>query len=136
MSILRVKRKFKIPQHTILGPVIIVVFVALVMQANWTRRNQRLFRGMMSGLERVACQYCRGIGTIMDEDETDRQTALHCPVCYGVGFRFIRRLDENDKLCPACGGMGRLQDPDTGHFRTCNRCDGRGLIHVLLGDHR
>lgn len=126
-------KKFNLQQQTLLGTVIIAVFIALVLQAQWTRKNQRKFMGTLSGLERIGCQYCRGTGATMDElDETGMET-VHCPVCYGVGFRFIRRLDPSDKICPACGGMGRFQDVDTGRFRTCGRCDGRGLIRVQTG---
>ena len=42
--------------------------------------------------------------------------------------RLIRRLDSNDDLCPACGGMGRWESPDTGAVDTCPRCQGRGLV--------
>ncbi|MGD9874151.1 MAG: hypothetical protein AB7T27_07740 [Kiritimatiellia bacterium] len=121
--------KFKIPQPAVLLPVIIVAGIVLMLQSQWTKKNQRLFKGI-GGLERIACQYCRGTGAIMNEESGDQTEVIYCPVCYGVGFRFLRRLDKNDKICPACGGLGRLQDLESGHFRTCGRCDGRGLIRV------
>lgn len=77
---------------------------------------------------KVVCRYyCDGVGTI-DDDQSKTGYRL-CPVCYGVGSNDIKWSTENEMICPvpACGGMGRLEDPDTGIIRECNRCGGSGV---------
>lgn len=61
-------------------------------------------------------------------DEGDYET---CPICFGVGGRIIKKLDEADRRCPNCNAMGRWKNPDTGHAETCPRCDGSGLIQAV-----
>ena len=76
------------------------------------------------GAEKIDCGACMGSGRSLaggGENEI-------CPICQGVGFHMIRRFDSADRICPACGGMGRVEMPDTGAVDTCPRCDGRGLI--------
>ncbi len=75
------------------------------------------------GPEKVPCEHCLGSGMVYgDEGE-----ASMCPICQGVGYRMVRRLDPADRICPACGGMGRVVFFDSGQAGTCPRCDGRGL---------
>lgn len=78
------------------------------------------------GVETIECDRCLGTGsTLSDEGKRDL-----CPICLGVGSRLIRRLDPADYQCPACGGMGRMEWPDTGEVGVCPRCQGRGLIRA------
>lgn len=74
--------------------------------------------------ERITCETCLGTGTYLPENGVPTM----CPICLGVGFHMIRRLDSADRICPLCAGMGRVQRPDTGEVATCPRCDGRGLV--------
>jgi hypothetical protein len=76
------------------------------------------------GAEKIMCEACMGTGTVLSGSGPKEI----CPICQGVGFHMIRRFDPADRICPACGGMGRLQMPDTGVVDTCPRCAGRGLI--------
>ena len=76
------------------------------------------------GLQTIECINCQGTGSILSND--GRREI--CPICQGVGSRLIRFFDSSDHLCPACGGMGRVELPDTGEVDTCPRCNGRGLI--------
>ena len=77
--------------------------------------------------EKIVCETCLGSGFhAASGDEKEM-----CPICQGVGFRMIRRIDAADRKCPACGGMGRVEFFDTGKVGTCPRCDGRGLVRVL-----
>ncbi len=78
----------------------------------------------LNGAEKISCEVCMGTGTVLSgKDATE-----FCPICLGVGYHMIRRLDPADRICPACGGMGRLDMPDTGAVEVCPRCSGRGLI--------
>lgn len=77
-----------------------------------------------SGAEKISCETCMGSGIRMVDDG---QEGI-CLICQGVGFRMVRRFDPADRICTACGGMGRLRLPDSGEVGTCPRCDGRGLI--------
>ena len=76
------------------------------------------------GAEKLPCQNCLETGSVL-ADGGGREI---CPVCLGVGFHLIRRLDSADRICPNCAGMGRTQKPGTGEYGTCPRCDGRGLV--------
>ena len=100
----------------------------LFKQSEWMEQNRPRFRRLIS-IKRVGCDYCAETGII--DDETEAAGFRLCPICFGVGVHMIRKLDDHDKLCPACGGMGRLYDFDTEQPRTCGRCDGRGLIRIV-----
>ena len=76
------------------------------------------------GVEKLPCQNCLETGSVL-ADGGGREI---CPVCLGVGFHLIRRLDSAERICPNCAGMGRALQPDTGKYGTCPRCDGRGLV--------
>ena len=104
----------------------ILVFVA-VLQWRWIGQNkQALFRVRGSWyVERLSCELCADVGFIPSEE--DPRIRVMCPLCLGRGGAYIRRLDNQDMICPACGGMGRIWDEPAGaHF--CERCGGRGLI--------
>jgi hypothetical protein len=104
-------------------PVALVAVAVLIAQWFWVSRHQHMFQPFK--VERIQCWYCGHTGVVHEpEDNPELST---CPVCYGVGGRQVRRFDREDKLCPACEGMGRLEDAAAG-WRTCKRCDGRGLI--------
>lgn len=78
-----------------------------------------------SAAEQIPCETCLGTGTFVP----DTGVPTMCPICLGVGFHMIRRMDPGDRICPLCAGMGRVQRPDTGEVDTCPRCSGRGLVH-------
>ena len=82
------------------------------------------------GVERITCNNCSGTGSLL----TWSREPEMCPVCQGVGFRMIRRFDPADRLCPACGGMGRVDVLDGTGVGTCPRCGGRGMIHSQAAD--
>jgi DnaJ-class molecular chaperone len=103
--------------------------VVLIQQSQWIAQNRpRFYR--FSSVDRIECDYCGGTGVIEKQDQI-REFEM-CPICFGVGGHLVRYMDKQDKLCPACGGMGRLYDYDTGQARTCERCRGRGLIRTVM----
>ncbi len=63
---------------------------------------------------------------------TDPQTGQRSvsPLTFGKQYREVRVQYEDDTVCPACGGLGRVRDETTGAVRTCRRCEGRGLIRT------
>lgn len=111
---------------------IILLPVAILLQGMWIARNPKTFRrGLLIHLlaERVSCHHCGGIGTLREAERPD--VRIMCPICFGVGCHYVRRLDkQHDMLCPVCGGAGRVLDEPTGYAQTCPRCDGRGLIRL------
>lgn len=109
----------------LLPPIVIAAVVVLLMQSKWIKKNQDLFRSS-TVIEQVRCWNCEGTGLTRDPDARGGMTM--CPICFGVGRHLARRMTTNDHICPACNGMGRLFDPETGEARTCGRCGGRGLI--------
>lgn len=122
---------FKKSRHSkvaLLIPVGITAVIVLVMQMKWIEQNADKFVAVTS-VEQIPCDYCDGRGIIKNPE--DPGEFILCPICFGVGGNTVRYQDEYDTRCPACGGMGRLQDFHTGEFRTCNRCNGRGLIRLL-----
>ena len=80
------------------------------------------------GAEKIPCEACLGTGTVLSSGDSKEI----CPICLGVGFHMVRRFDPAERICPACGGMGRLEMPDTGAVETCPRCAGRGLIRSQM----
>jgi hypothetical protein len=104
-------------------PIVLLGAAALVGQMFWLQGNQHLFRPF--SLDRLKCERCGGVGVVRQAE--DDSILVLCPACHGVGSHMVRRLDEEDKLCPACSGIGRIPDEE-GPWRTCRRCDGRGLI--------
>lgn len=123
----RLLKRIKTPPvpatSTMFIPVVIVVGVlVLIAQMYWTGKNPQLF--LPFSIDRVRCVQCSGVGVQRDPQDSSRLVV--CPSCFGVGYKAIRRVDKDDALCPACGGMGRVEDVDG--WRTCRRCDGRGLI--------
>jgi DnaJ-class molecular chaperone len=76
--------------------------------------------------KQVQCEHCESRG-VVESPENPAKLEL-CPICFGLGSHLVRPLDEHDVLCPACGGLGRLYDADSGLARDCRRCLGRGMI--------
>lgn len=80
---------------------------------------------------KIECDLCGGHGLVRDPD-TGRSRS--CPVCFGLGYHWVRKTALHPYICPACGGMGRLPDPETGGSRPCARCGGRGLVQALSSE--
>ena len=120
-------KKNKAPRNqqrsSIIALVVMVGGFALFLQWKWLGQNNHLFAPF--SIERIACEKCGKTGRVPREGANN--VLEMCPACYGVGYHTLRRFEENEVLCPACLGLGRLEDRD-GHWRTCRRCDGRGLI--------
>lgn len=106
------------------APVAFLVMMILIGQVFWVSENRHRFAPF--AINRVTCPYCAKNGTVRDPD--DQRIMKMCPVCFGVGFHTVRHFDEKDVLCAACGGMGRLEKDGT--WRTCRRCDGRGVHRI------
>ena len=121
------KKKIKAPtrqqRSSIIALVIMVGGFVLFLQWKWLGQNNHLFAPF--SIERIVCEHCGKTGRVPKEGANN--VLEMCPACYGVGYHTLRRFEENEVLCPACLGLGRLEDRD-GHWRTCRRCDGRGLI--------
>ncbi len=107
-------------------PVLLVAAGVLIAQMFWLKKNDFLFRPFQ--LERITCDNCGGTGVV--RDGRDDEILRLCPTCFGVGSHNIRRIDAEDRLCPACVGMGRVKDEGAEEWRTCRRCDGRGLTRI------
>jgi hypothetical protein len=105
-------------------PVGILVGLLLIGQAFWLSRNNHLF--VPFEVSRIDCVECARIGTVRDPENPSIRRM--CQACFGVGYHQVRRFDEQDVLCAACGGAGRVDEDGT--WRTCRRCDGRGLHRI------
>lgn len=106
-------------------PIILACTLIILLQSRWINVNKKRFV-TEPATQRIECDYCNGTGKVPD------QTAgtTFCPMCFGLGAHSVRPIDGYDNICPACGGMGRLKDHDTGEIRFCKRCGGRGLIRT------
>jgi hypothetical protein len=104
-----------------LGPIALFAVVLLIGQMIWLNKHDYMFRPF--SIDRLSCDVCGGTGVA--RDAADEDILVICPSCFGVGSHYIRRIDKSDRLCAACGGMGRVKAE--GEYRTCRRCDGRGL---------
>jgi hypothetical protein len=137
--------------------IVVMVVVAFVLQFHWMQKvretgganiapntlAEKLSRWMQRrrgvpldetkvlgqiGTERIACEACAQTGALFNETGQP----VPCAICQGVGFRMVRRFNDADRICPACGGMGRVEMPDTGRVETCPRCEGRGLVQTVV----
>ena len=120
---------FKKQRALVVAPIVLLCILVLYFQLDWLKKNY-FSRLPVRVVVKMRCDHCHRTGLVKDSDAEDGFSM--CPVCQGVGYHCVRRLDERDALCPACAGMGRIQDPVTGEFRTCRRCDGRGLIRMKV----
>lgn len=105
-------------------PVASLALLFLAGQAYWLSHNTHMFAPF--AMTRIDCDTCGKTGVVRDPDNA--QIMKMCPVCFGVGYHNIRRFDEEDAVCAACGGMGRTDIG--GAWRTCERCEGRGLYRL------
>lgn len=111
--------------------ILLLLPLAALFQGLWVSGNKDAFRPLLLKfpLEKIGCPYCDGVGTRRDPENPD--VVELCPICFGVGSRQIRKMSgEAEVICPACSGMGRLYDLDTGTARQCLRCGGRGMIRM------
>jgi len=102
-------------------PVAFLVILFLIGQIFWLDSNRHMF--MPFSIAKLDCDYCTKLGIVRDPN--DSRIMAMCQVCFGVGYKMIRKFDELDVVCAACGGMGRIDED--GRWRTCQRCDGRGI---------
>lgn len=104
--------------------------VVVVMQVVWMSRNQDALRPLLLQfqVDRFTCDHCQGTGVVRDKEHPEQ---IHlCPICFGVGGHQVRKWGPGEAMCPACAGMGRMIDPESGEARFCRRCNGRGLIRA------
>lgn len=127
---LRPKVRASSPQNAYILAVMLVGGIVLVGQMFWVKKNQ--YRFMPFAIDRVKCEECGGTGLVPQGDKANTPLVV-CPSCFGVGSHQFRRVDDRDVLCPACEGMGRVPEPGSEAWRTCRRCDGRGLIRTEPG---
>jgi len=138
---LRHRRPVRQPNKYV-GPIIMVGILALVLQLMWmnrhwgelTRQEYTAFDASLIDklkakiIHLYECEYCRGNGLLDDPDEPGER--ILCEICWGVGYHATRRYTEGDRMCLACGGMGRRYD-DHEHAVPCTRCEGRGITELL-----
>jgi hypothetical protein len=104
-------------------PVAMLTLLFLVGQVYWLSDNRHRFTPYR--VARLPCDTCMKLGQVRDAE--DGQRLVMCPTCFGVGHKQVRYFDDLDVICAACGGMGRLREGTNQVWRTCERCDGRGL---------
>lgn len=136
------RRRMPKRNNPYIGLVIVVGFVALVMQAYWMQKNwgtvrtespmydadPEFFKKLSARVIHLyECEYCQGNGMVTDSEQSELR--VMCPICYGVGYHATRRFGDQERMCIACGGMGRLRSED-GDFNNCVRCGGRGIVFV------
>ena len=123
------KIKTKVPPDRQKSAYVLLIMMVggfvLFMQWRWLGENRHLFAPF--SIQRIECEVCGKTGQVPKPGANN--VLEMCPACYGVGYHTIRRFNEADVLCPACLGLGRLEDEDES-WRTCRRCDGRGLIEA------
>lgn len=107
-----------------IAPVAFLVMLILLGQVFWLSENRERFSPF--SISRISCAKCGKYGKV--RDAADASIAKMCPVCFGVGYHTVRRFDEKDGVCAPCGGMGRVDEG--GVWRTCRRCDGRGVHRI------
>lgn len=121
-----------------IGPIILLGFIAIVLQLNWMQRNRPTLERLPLDPELVdrfrtrlitmyECDTCSGSG-LYPRPTSPGQPEL-CPICFGVGYHATRRLTDGDRMCITCGGMGRHFN-EHGEPEFCPRCGGRGMVDM------
>lgn len=84
-----------------------------------------------SDVQHVICPLCHGLQVVLYNGGRNKD---NCPLCVigsmPVGYRDVR-VDADHKLCPNCGGMGKITvDPKSHPPRTesCVLCAGIGVV--------
>ncbi len=139
--VMRHRRPVREPNRYVI-PIIIVGLLALILQMYWMQEHwgdvvkrddhmpfdtaliDKLKARIINLYE---CEYCLGSGLLDDPDQPGER--LLCEICHGVGYNATRRYTDDDRMCLACGGMGRRYDDD-GETGLCTRCDGRGIVEI------
>lgn len=111
-------------RNNFIMPVVTLALLFLIGQGFWLSRNTHLFTPF--SVKRIECDHCARVGVVRDEH--DSRIMKMCPVCFGVGYHSVRRFDDQDAICAACGGMGRLES--SGIWRNCERCGSRGVYRL------
>ena len=126
---MKVRHRITYKKHKalLIAPVVLLCVLVLYFQLDWLKKNY-FSRLPVRVMVRMHCDHCHRTGEMRDR-EAESGFSM-CPVCQGVGYNCVRRLSDREALCPACAGMGRIEDMQTGLYRTCLRCDGRGLIQM------
>lgn len=107
-----------------LAGVVAMCGIALIGQMFWVSKNQYRFAAF--SIQSVRCEVCNGSGLVSLPADDGVNRLFMCEACFGLGSHLIRRVDDNDVLCPACAGFGRVESD--GVWASCKRCGGRGLI--------
>lgn len=138
---IRHRRPVREPNRFVV-PIIIIGIIALIMQMYWmqehwarvARRDDHtpLDMALIDKLKAriltvYECEYCLGSGSLDDPDIPGER--IMCTICQGVGYNTTRRYTEDDRMCIACGGMGRRYGPE-GEAQQCERCKGRGMVEI------
>ncbi len=138
---IRHRRPVRQPNRFIV-PIFIVGVIAVLLQIYWMQHNWREMTRRHDAvvfdeeffelwqakfLTHYECEYCQGSGLLDDPDAPGER--MLCPICWGVGYHATRRHAEGDRMCLACGGMGRHYDDDDDEEAVfCSRCEGRGIV--------
>lgn len=84
-----------------------------------------------SDIQHVICPLCHGLQVVLYNNGRNKD---NCPLCVigsmPVGYRDVR-VDADHRLCPNCGGMGKIiVDPKSHPPRTesCVLCAGIGVV--------
>lgn len=106
--------------------VALVGALVLAGQMVWVSKNQHRFFAF--AIERIKCDHCQGTGRVPIPGANNQLQM--CPACNGIGNHAVRRFTDREFLCPACEGMGRVREEkaEPERWRTCRRCDGRGIV--------
>jgi hypothetical protein len=136
-----VPRPLRTARHSnrYVGPVLLLCVLALILQVYWMQQQRAAWSERDTGvagldaelIDRLQsrtihlyeCEHCVGNGLV----EEAGAPATLCPICFGVGYHPGRMATEAERMCLACGGMGRRFN-DAGEVDFCGRCAGRGVI--------
>ncbi len=110
--------------------------MVVMMQGRWVSQNQDVFRFDPSkkfmtgpnGSKLVICSHCSFHGRV----EVDGEEYM-CPICFGVGGNYIKRVDTGEHGCLYCDGMGHILDGKGIKSQVCPVCMGRGAKRVAYG---
>ena len=143
MPLNRRKKELKDPRDTRTTLIYVMTLflgcgLVVILQGHWVAKNQELYRGSKEPTKRyltgpnssrlVTCSHCNFHGRVLVDDEE-----LMCPICFGVGGRYVKRKDTSDRFCMLCDGMGRVLDGKGVSSQNCPVCDGRGVKYMAYG---
>jgi DnaJ-class molecular chaperone len=77
------------------------------------------------------CKKCNGSGLSASKNSDGTSYSwfgYYCNECNGVGYKLIKKINDNLFCCLKCNGLGLVETKEKGFYEKCKSCDGVGFV--------